>query len=83
MKDNALHISEDLLEQYLFGTLPDAELESLEEHLARMPLLHRHGRAAPRIRPVTAQHIGGCAEGPSCRQTKRRYCLKCGIRPNV
>jgi anti-sigma factor RsiW len=33
MEDNALHISEDLLEQYLFGTLPDAELESLEEHL--------------------------------------------------
>ena len=33
MKDNALHISEDLLEQYLFGTLPDAELEGLEEHL--------------------------------------------------
>ena len=33
MKDNAPHINEDLLEQYLFGTLPDVEIESLEEHL--------------------------------------------------
>ena len=33
MKDNAQHINEDLLEQYLFGTLPDVEIESLEEHL--------------------------------------------------
>jgi hypothetical protein len=33
MEDNAQHIKEDLLEQYLFGTLPDAEIEKLEEHL--------------------------------------------------
>jgi anti-sigma factor RsiW len=33
MEDNAQHINEDLLEQYLFGTLPDAEIEKLEEHL--------------------------------------------------
>lgn len=33
MEDNAQHINEDLLEQYLFGTLPDVEVESLEEHL--------------------------------------------------
>jgi hypothetical protein len=33
MEDNAQHINEDLLEQYLFGTLPDVEIESLEEHL--------------------------------------------------
>ena len=33
MNDNAQHINEDLLEQYLFGTLPDVEIESLEEHL--------------------------------------------------
>jgi hypothetical protein len=33
MEDNAQHLTEDLLEQYLFGTLPDAEVESLEEHL--------------------------------------------------
>ena len=33
MEDNAQHLTEDLLEQYLFGTLPDAEVERLEEHL--------------------------------------------------
>ena len=33
MEDNAQHLTEDLLEQYLFGTLPDVEIESLEEHL--------------------------------------------------
>ena len=33
MEYDAQHINEDLLEQYLFGTLPEAEIESLEEHL--------------------------------------------------
>ena len=33
MEDNAHHINEDLLEQYLFGALPEVEIESLEEHL--------------------------------------------------
>lgn len=33
MEDNTQHINEDLLEQYLFGILPDVEIESLEEHL--------------------------------------------------
>ena len=33
MEDNAQHLTEDLLDQYLFGNLPDDEVETLEEHL--------------------------------------------------